>query len=452
MQDWVDEVANMANPPCPCNGTQSCLTVTATDVRFKLTGEDGDDITALCYTLTPAMIAVLEDRGEFKDPQAAREPHTHIVKCTQGEDTTMRHGGQSYGGWATGGYLMGTATHAAVAADARTPSVLAALASTEIARQAAKAAAAGGGTAPDRPDMGVRSVLPGTGMPCGKLGNRTVTPCPPIEGMVCNGNPVTGRGRCVMSERDSWVHNGCLAEHTHDANACKVVKLLKTADGRTNVQDATDCSMRHADESLPAPEWRVGTGDGGGGGDDDDDGNGAGSCGNVLRPDEFLEFKFTWSDPAYPLKSEPETLRLTMHDDGILVIYKHIVKAGETAPAAPFEAVARAAHALDLKGIGGGRFVDEYSAYYIGRPGYHARLTPRALELVNGLGRVYYEILLPTDFDPARPVFLRFQESQKTQFDYIGDVRASLVVCGFSQDLDAGTASTPVCKVLVYDV
>jgi hypothetical protein len=455
MQDWVDAVGNATNPPCPCSGTQSCLTVTPADDRFQLTEPDtGDDLNTLCYTVTPAMIVTLEQHGELIDPQAAREPHTHIVKCTQGEQTWMRHGGKSYCGWATGGYLKGTAMHAAVAADAREPAVLAALVASEKAAQAAEGAADGGGGrlkngAPGGPNMGVRSIQPGVGMPCGKLDRGpAVTPCPPIEGMVCRGNPVTKRGVCVISERDNWVQHGCLAEYSAAAGACKAVKLLKAADGQTDVQMDIDCSMRHADESAPAPEWHAGAGQGGGSGGGG--GGGARSGCDVLRPDEFLEFKYTHVGPGGGIS--PYVLRLTMQGDGNLVIYVRRTSILPDYPAeiAPFEAVASRYDALDARGIGGGRFVNGYSAYHVDRPPYHARLTPRALELVNGLGRVYYEVPMPSRFDPARPVFVRFQTITLTTSP---DVFAALLACGVPRGVacradDPGCRAATVCEDL----
>jgi hypothetical protein len=441
MQDWVDAVANATNPPCPCSGTQSCLTVTPTDDRFQLTDANGKNITALCYTVTPAMIVTLEQHGQLIDPQAARENHTHIVKCTQGEDTQMRHGGQSYGGWVTGGYLMGTAMHAAVAADAREPAVLATLVANEKAARAAEAATADASSrngAPGGPDMGVE---PTTGMPCGKL-NVSITMCPPIEGMVCRGNPATGRGVCVISERDNWVQHGCLAEYSAAVGACQAVKLLTTADGQKDVQMDIDCSMRHADESLPAPEWRAGAGQGGGGGS----GGGKRSGCDVFRADEFVEFRFTRVDPGgHP---SPEILRLTMQGNGNLVIYVRWFSAPDIAP---FEAVAHASN--ELRGFAGGRFVNGYSAYHVDRPPYHANLTPRALELVNGLGRVYYELPLPARFDPARPVFVRFA----TRSPYPPQVIAVLEACGVPRGA-ACAAGDPDCRAatecddLLYNV
>jgi hypothetical protein len=452
MQDWVDAVADTTNPPCPCSGTQSCLTVTPTDDRFRLSGADGNKLSALCYTVTPAMIVTLEQHGQLIDPQAAHEPHTHIVKCTQGEQTWMRHGAQSYGGWVTGGFLAGTARQAAVAADAREPAVLATLVANEKAAHAAEAAAADGGDggggrlrngAPGGPNMGVRSVKPIAGMPCGKLERIAVTPCPPIEGMVCRGNPVTKRGVCVISERDNWMQHGCLSEYTPDATACKAVKLVKVADGQTDVQMDIDCSMRHADESAPAPEWHAGAGQGGGGGS----GGGKRSGCDVLRADEFVEFKYTSVNPGG--EPSPKILRLTMQGDGNLVIYARQFSDYETI--APFEAVARARKSL--RSFAGGRFVNGFSLYFLGKPPYHANLTPRALELVNGLGRVYYELPLPARFDPARPVFVRFA----TKSPHRPQVIAVLQACGVPRGVSCG-AGDPDCRAatecddLLYNV
>jgi hypothetical protein len=347
------------------------------------------------------MIAVLEQRGNLTDPQEAREDHTHIVRCTQGEETWMRHGGKSYCGWVTGGNLAGTAMHAALAADAREPAVLASL----VARATAAGDGVGGGGGGSSQKMGVRSVRPRSGMPCGKLDRIAVTMCPPIEGMVCNGNPTTGRGVCVISERDSWVQHGCLSEYTAGAAACKTAKLV-TVNGKKDVQDAIDCSMRHADKSLPVPEWRAGAGDVSGGGAGA--GGGVRSGCDVLHADAFLEFKYTYIDGFG--KASPEVVRLTMEQDGNLVISARRFKSGEySRVAAPFEAVAEPYAALNINGIGAGRFVNGYTMYALGRPPFIARLTPRALELVNGLGRVYWELLLPTRFDPTRLVFVRFQ-------------------------------------------
>jgi hypothetical protein len=188
--------------------------------------------------------------------------------------------------------------------------------------------------------------------------------------------------------------------------------------------------MRHADASLPAPEWRAGAGAGGGGG--------VRSGCDVLHADAFLEFKYTSVNPMG--SPSPVVLRLTMQGDGNLVVYARLFSSDEVM-VAPFEAVARPMHALNINGIGAGRFVNGFTMYALGRPPYHARLTPRALELVNGLGRVYWELLLPTRFDPARPVVVKFA----TKSPYPPQVGAALKACGVPRDVACG-AGDPDCR------
>jgi hypothetical protein len=63
------------------------------------------------------------------------------------------------------------------------------------------------------------------------------------------------------------------------------------------------------------------------------------------------------------------------------------------------------------------------------------------LELVNGLGRVYYEVPLPARFDPARPVFVRFEAEALSP----PQVAAALKACGVPRGAACGV-DDPECR------
>ena len=118
--------------------------------------------------------------------------------------------------------------------------------------------------------------------------------------MVCNGSPATQIGRCVISPRDEWLHMGCMPEYTSSMTGCHAYKVAVT-NGVKDVQEADDCSMRHADSGLSYPVWRH-------------DGGGNPRCA-TLEANEFLELKYYDGDRFLSWAK-----RLVMLDNGDLQV------------------------------------------------------------------------------------------------------------------------------------
>ena len=229
--------------------------------------------------------------------------------------------------------------------------------------------------------------------------------------MVCNGSPAKQIGRCVISPRDEWLHMGCMPEYTSSLTGCHAYKVA-VVDGVKDVQEADDCSMRHADSELAYPVWRH-------------DGGGNPRCA-TLEANEFLELKYY--DGGRMLSWAK---RLVMLDNGNLQVqYTNAVQGGSGGQSAPFEA-----DYLVGASIGGadagrtlkmGAFVPPYSRVAIGRPPYNATLTATGIELVNGLNKTYWRAPFASTYDAAYPIRVRWA----TAAGYANAAMSNLYVCG----------------------
>ena len=253
--------------------------------------------------------------------------------------------------------------------------------------------------------------------------------------MVCNGNSFTHIGRCIISPRDEWLHYGCLPDYTSSITGCHAYKTA-VVDGAKDVQDVTDCSMRHADEALPFPVWRS-------------DGGDNPRCA-TLEADEFLEVKF--NDDMYSTRAYHHT-RIVMRDDGNLQMqYKN-----SDLVIAPFEANYHVgASLLPGYGFSMGNFVAPYTRNAIGRPPYHARLTATSLDLVNGVNETYWRAPFDTRFDPAYVVGVRWgtatSEERPGQFRTVGHLYACGVPVARAPCASADCSDQVACTVLQANI
>ena len=169
VQDWVDVVANQSEyKQCPCSGTESCLTVTATSAEYVIKDEWDNPVKGVCYTLTPAMADLLERAGAFVDPEDSPEPQTNMIQCTTGGDASLVHGAESYCGWVTGGLLAATAASAASAFDVVDVGGVSSAVVVDVANSSSSS-----GSQPLV--AGVKGAPLQGGMPCGKLHGYNVT-------------------------------------------------------------------------------------------------------------------------------------------------------------------------------------------------------------------------------------------------------------------------------------
>ena len=215
--------------------------------------------------------------------------------------------------------------------------------------------------------------------------------------MVCNGSPATQIGRCVISPRDEWLHYGCLPDYTSSPTGCHAYKVA-AVDGQQVVQDAPDCSLRHADPALPTPVWRS-------------DGGGNPRCA-TLEANEFLELKSIHTLVTTQNTSLRHTMRLVVLDNGDLQ-FQYVAADDSTSiqhGSKPFEAIYTAGTSIGTANEATpyflllGSFVPPHSRLSVGRPPYRARITQFAIELVNARNTTYWRAPYTYSYHHSYPI------------------------------------------------